>query len=194
MSDKMSISKFTSNFLGGARPNRFKVRLNIPTSVASAAGIDGNYDTIMCKAASLPEATIGVAEVFYLGRAIPVPGERTYPEWTVTIINDENFKLRHAFEKWSNDILSHEMNKRVGSVDYKSYTTGLEVFQLGVNGDVIRSYKMFHAFPVSVAAIDLAWDNNDTVEEFTVSFRFTHWIPNDDKTFNKTTVDSNKDI
>lgn len=189
MTADMSISKFTANFKGGARPNKFKVLLNFPTSVASSAGLDTQQASLMCKASSLPEATIGVAEVFYLGRAIPVPGEKTFPEWTVTVINDEDFKLRHAFEKWSNDMLSHEFNRRVGGVDYKSYTADLEIAQLGVNGDVLRSYKMKNAFPVSVAAIDLAWENNDAIEEFTVSFRFTHWIPNGDATFNKKTSD-----
>lgn len=189
MTADMSISKFTANFKGGARPNKFKVLLNLPTSVASSAGLNTQSTSLMCKASSLPEATIGVAEVYYLGRAIPVPGEKTFPEWTVTVLNDEDFKIRHALEKWSNDMLSNEFNRRIGAVDYKSYTTDLEIVQLGVNGDVLRSYKMKNAFPVSVAAIDLAWENNDTVEEFTVSFRYTHWIPNGDATFNKKTSD-----
>lgn len=188
MSD-MRISKFTSKFVGGARPNRFKVLLNFPTAVASAAGMTTQDASLFCKGGSLPEATIGVAEVFYLGRAIPVQGDKTFPEWTVTIINDEDFRLRHAFEKWSNDMLSHEFNRREGSTDYKSYTSNMEIAQLGVNGDVLRSYKMFNAFPVSVSAIDLDWGNNDTVEEFTVSFRYTHWVPNGDATFNKKTSD-----
>jgi hypothetical protein len=50
----------------------------------------------MIKSAQLPESTIGVVPVFYFGRELKYAGNRTFPDWTVTVINDEDFSIREA--------------------------------------------------------------------------------------------------
>src|SRR6185369_12885501 len=86
----------------GAKQNLFQVVLPFP-AVSQAASQTEQF-TFMCKAASLPPEEMGVVPVPFFGRQIKVPGDRTFPEWTVTVINDETFSLRDAFETWSNAI------------------------------------------------------------------------------------------
>jgi hypothetical protein len=158
---------------GGARPNRYRVIGAFPSFAGSSD--ETRSLSFLCKAASLPASTLGVAPAFFRGREIKLPGDRTFEEWTVTIYNSENFKLRDAFEKWSNAINAHEENI---ALNLDEIEVDFDVQQLSRTDEVIKTVKMVSIFPTLVGPIELAYDNNDTVEEFEVTFAVQYWTSN----------------
>ena len=175
-----TLTGFRSAMLGGgARPNLFEVEiLSLPPGVA---GWDAANFQFMCKAAQLPGQTIGAIEVPFRGRTFKVAGDRTIDPWTVTIINDENFKYRNAFEKWTELIAKLDTN--IGATKPDAYMIDAMVYQLGRGGKasstdntgtqnaVLKQYKFIGIFPTSVSPIDLSYDSSNAIEEFTVEFQ-----------------------
>ena len=185
-----TITDFRSKLTGGgARPNLFEVNLGN----FGGDGITGDWNTnieqefrFMCKAAQIPASTIASIDIPFRGRTLKVAGDRTIENWTVTVINDEDFKLRNAFEAWMNGIA--RLSNNTGATKPQDYMTDAFVHQLGRgysqgrfsgqnsqtagNSSVIplKSYKFVDIFPVAVSSIELSYDSSDTIEEFTVEF------------------------
>jgi hypothetical protein len=176
-----TISQFKSELSGGgARPNLFEVELSTFPSAVSTDW-DASKFRFMCKSAALPAQNIAAIDVPFRGRIFKVAGDRTIDTWTVTVINDEDFSLRRAFEDWSEAIARLENN--IGATNPGSYMANANVFQLG-RGSVINStnnlgssnsvlaeYEFQDIFPTNVSQIDLSYDSSDTLEEFTVEFQ-----------------------
>lgn len=171
-----NVAEFRANMVGdGARPNLFQVSLTFPTLVANGATA-GQKVTFMAKAAQLPGSTVGMVSVPYFGRELKFAGNRTFPDWTITIINDEDFTIRNAMESWLNSINSHAGNVRAGAaVNPSSYSVDAEVIQYGKTGNELKRYTFVGVFPQDVAPIDLDWGSNDTIEEFSVTFAYQYW-------------------
>ena len=55
------------------------------------------------------------------------------------------------------------------------------------SGSVLREYELFYGFPTNVSQIDLAYDSNDQIEEFTVEFQYSYWKVNSGTTQNGVT-------
>ena len=177
--ENKSISQFKSALIGGgARPNLFEVEL---TTLPAGIAWDAENFRFMCKAANLPASNIANIDVPFRGRIFKVAGDRTIDNWNVTVINDEDFRLRTAFENWTQQIADLDTN--LGATDPNAYMTNAKVFQLGrgsvkssqdSTGDsnvVLKEYEFIDIFPTSVSAIDLSYDTGDTIEEFTVEFQ-----------------------
>ena len=171
-----NVAEFRANMVGdGARPNLFQVSLTFPNLVNGAV-VAGQKTTFMAKAAQLPGSTIGSVTVPYFGRELKFAGNRTFADWTITIINDEDFLIRNAIEEWMNAINSHAGNVRDRSATNPSnYSVDAEVIQYGKAGNELKRYKFVGLWPQDVSAIDLAWDSNDTIEEFAVTFGYQYW-------------------
>lgn len=170
-----NISEFRSQLVNdGARPNLFEVEMPFP-----AFGSPGDAQrklTFMCRAASLPGSTLGVIPMQYFGRELKFAGNRTFADWSVTIINDEDFVVRNAFERWMNGINSHNLNIRNPiALNPGTYTVDAKVKQYGKKGNVIKTYRFVGVFPTDVSPIDVDWGSNDTIEEFTVSLSYQWW-------------------
>ena len=174
-----NISTFKSKLIGGgARPNLFEVEL---TTLPAGIDWDANSFRYMCKAAQLPAQNVANIDVPFRGRIFKIAGDRTIDTWTVTIINDESFNLRRAFEQWSELIAKLDTN--LGATDPSAYMTNAKVFQLGrgattsstdSNGNtnsVLAEYEFVDIWPSAVAAIDLSYDSSDAIEDFTVEFQ-----------------------
>ena len=177
--ENKTISQFKSALIGGgARPNLFEVEL---TTLPAGIGWDADSFRYMCKAAQLPAQNVANIDVPFRGRIFKVAGDRTIDTWTVTIINDEGFVLRNAFEEWANLIAKLDTN--LGATDPSAYMTNAKVFQLGrgattsstssagSSNAVLKEYEFVDIWPSNVAAIDLSYDSSDTIEEFTVEFQ-----------------------
>jgi hypothetical protein len=169
-----NISEFRSQMVrDGARPNLFEVQMNFPAFSNPGAA---QKLTFMCKSASLPGSTVNPIPVFYFGREIKLAGNRSFPEWTITIINDEDFSVREAFEKWMNGVNSHRFNLRDPSAGFpEGYCQDATVIHYGKTGDVINTYNFVGMFPNDVSPIDLDWSQNDTIEEFAVTLSYQWW-------------------
>jgi hypothetical protein len=166
---QLGINNFIQQFDGGSKPTLYQVTVN---------GL-GDYSSLrfFCKATSLPASTIGEIAVPYLGRVIKVPGDRTFDDWSVTVLNTEDMDLRRKFETWSDGINGKESN--VSSLPggayqaIKGYSAIVE--QLNREGNVVRSYELYNLFPKEVGTVELGFDQVDTVSEFTVTFAYTYF-------------------
>lgn len=174
-----TISQFKSQLAGGgARPNLFEVELTTPP--AGVTGWNREKFSYMCKAAALPASNIAAVDVPFRGRIFKVAGDRTIDTWTVTVINDEDFILRNAFESWMEIIA--KLDNNVGATSPGAYMCNATVYQLGrggsaaatsntgSNSSVLKTYEFIDIFPTNISQIDLSYDSSDTIEEFTVEF------------------------
>lgn len=160
-----NISSFTSRFQEGARPNLFEVRI---TDISDEFQFLG-------KGTSLPGSTLGVIEVPYYGRAIKLAGNRTFAEWSVTILNDENFGIRTALEEKMALINGHQSNTSEGTIQLDDYSFRGEVIQYARSGDPIVTYTFENMFPTDISPIELDWGSNDMIEEYTVTFAYQYF-------------------
>ena len=166
------ISDFKSRLSGGgARPNLFEVELAFPDAVAIANDVL-QKSRFLVKAAALPASTIAPVDIPFRGRILKVAGDRTFETWTVTVINDADFAIRSAFEKWMNAI--NKLDDASGLTDPEQYQKDAMVHQLDRDGGVLRSYKFWDIYPTNISAIDLSYETTDTIEEFTVEMQ-VHW-------------------
>lgn len=173
-----NISAFKSNGLvyGGARPSLFNVFLSVPTGI----GIDNvsvDKFRFVCRTAELPESIVSSIDIPYFGRKIKVAGERQFGDWSVAILNDEDFSVRALFEAWSNALNRLVSNVRDPNVSTENYKVDLEVVQYGKDGSIIRSYMLIGAFPTQIGSIGLNWESANAVEEFGVTFAYDYWVP-----------------
>lgn len=166
------VTSFLGVFDGGARPNRYKV--TIDSSPKHAPNNPGAKFTFLCKASSIPASTLSPCIVAYMGRDIKVPGDRTFDDWSVTVYNTKDFALRKYFENWSSNILRNWENITTGE-DENDYQNQATVYQLDRGEKPINTYYIKGIFPTSIGEITLAYDNNNTVEEFTVTFAVNYW-------------------
>jgi hypothetical protein len=170
-----NIAEFRSAMIGdGARPNLFSVALTFPT-VASAP-VASKQLTFMAHATTLPPSIMGVASQFYFGRQVKFAGDRQFPDWSITVINDEDFNIRNAFESWSDKLNSHSQNVRAaGAINSTLYCADAVVTQYSKTGAPIKTYKFIGMFPNTVDPIALDWGSNDRIEEFGVTFSYQYW-------------------
>lgn len=178
--ENRTISDFKSRLVGGgARPNLFEVRMtDLPDFVDDWPSETFQF---MCKAAALPASNIAAIDVPFRGRIFKVAGDRTIDTWTITVINDEDFRIRNAMEAWMDGIA--KLSNNLGATNPSAYMRNATVFQLGrgatprsVNSDgernaVLAEYEFIDIFPTNISQIDLSYDSSDTIEEFTVEFQ-----------------------
>ena len=164
-----NIADFKSKLAGGgARSNQFKVTCPFP----GYSQVGGEIETMafLCKGAELPASTVGETNI-----TVKFAGERSYADMTFTVINDTDFSLRNAFERWQNGINNHTDNE--GLTNPADYQVDLFVDQLDRNGSTIKSYTIRGAYPTAVAAITLSYDT-DSIEEFTVTMAYQYFESN----------------
>ena len=159
---------------GGARANQFKVTMPFP----GYAQVGGEIEDLafLCRATALPGMTLPSFNVPFRGRAIKIAGDRTIEDWSVTVYNDTDFKLRNAFERWSNGI--NKMTDNEGLTNPADYQVDAFVDQLDRNGATIKSYTLRGVFPTTIAPIELTYDEATAIEEFAVTFAYQYFETN----------------
>jgi len=191
-----SLSQFKSKLIGGgARPNLFEVSIpSFPSGINLGIQGDGTgqYDaenfTFLCKSAALPASNVTPIEIPFRGRTLKVAGDRTFDTWTITVINDENFSHRRAFEAWMQNVAQYSDHSGLTSpVDYMTDATVVQLGRAvvatetgtgtGGNANVLAQYKFKDIFPTTISPIDLSYETTDTIEEFTVEFQVQYWYP-----------------
>jgi hypothetical protein len=168
----MDISKFKGLLgAGGARPNQFRVFLNFPGYVTSSP--DGEF-ALLVSGAAIPASNVNPTLIQYRGREVKLAGERTFDPWTVTIVNDTGFSLRNPIEEWMSGLNDLETN--TGVLTPTEYQADLVVEHLDRNDDVLQTYTLYNAFPINMSEIALQYGQNDVIEEFTVTFNYSHYL------------------
>lgn len=160
----------------GARANKYRVNFNIPPAVPKTADLS-TVDTL-CHAASLPEKSIGVIEVFNQGRKLVLPGDTAFSnEWVLTFYNTEEHNIRRACLEWMRSIDHFQDNMHSG-VPIEIMTT-LSVSQLDSAQNETVRYTFHCVWPKSVSEIVVEDSAENTVQVFTVTFAFTEWVVGD---------------
>ena len=171
----LGVLQFQQKIRGAVRPNLFSVFHKFP-SVGGLNVNEKDLPTYLCKSAALPASTVGTVELPFRGRVIKVPGDRTFESWTATFYMDDAFELRGAYEKWVE--LTNSVDTNTAAANMADVLQDITVTQLdkfgGTNAgfSTVREYKLISAFPVSVSQVSLAYDNNDSYEEFDVEFAY----------------------
>jgi len=170
----------------GARPSLFEVRLYPPPAIQE---LDLRDAPFRVRAANLPESNITPIVVKYFGRDVKFAGNRTFPDWTTTILNDEDFKIRHQLELWHQFINSVSGNLRGsagstglltgGATSASKYKSTADVIQYGKDGVAIRTYQFVDIWPNIISPIELSWDTADAIEEYTCTWSFNYWFVRD---------------
>jgi len=166
---------------GGARPNYFRVIPSFPGGVTSTdnTGLGlVQLGSFVIKGAQLPPSTIGEIPVPFRGRQLKVAGDRIFEDWTITIMNDNNFAIRNAFESWMNQINQHVGGTTSLGTNIQAYIQDWRVEQLDKNNDVQKTYTFRGCFPVQVDPIDMSFDATDTIEEFSCTIAYQYWTSN----------------
>ena len=189
-----TIDSFKSKLVGGgARPNLFEVMLTFPEGVNGPidAKVLDEKTRFMVKAANLPASNITPIDIPFRGRNLKIAGDRTFDVWTVTVINDTDFAIRNAMERWMNGM--NNLRNATGDTTPNDYQSDAYVYQLGRNGlkagsggtidppalngniPVLKGYRFYGVFPTNISAIELSYDQPDTIEEFTVDLQVQWW-------------------
>ena len=168
-----NIDDFKANLIGGgARANQFRVTITPPPGIA--IGLDVRRTSFLVKGSSLPAMTLAAIEVPFRGRKIYIAGDREFAdEWTTTFINDTDFMIRDAMERWQNGI--NDLADNTGVIAPADYQTDLSVEQMDRDDTVLKTYVFKSAWPTSVASIELTSDAADAIEEFEVTWRYQHF-------------------
>ena len=186
-----SLTDFKSRLIGGgARPNLFEVEITPGDLPSGIAPLDGDTFKYLCKAANLPASNVASIDVPFRGRTFKVAGDRTFDTWTITIINDTDFKIRQTMEEWCQKVANYqEASGATNPADYMASGTvrhlGREKSNIGYGDgnskgtglETIAVYQFADIFPTNFSAIDLSYDTTDTIEEFTVEFTVNYWYP-----------------
>jgi hypothetical protein len=158
----------------GARSSLFEVTVAFKGQSTSGASSDFKY---MCKGTSIPASNMGVVSVNYFGRPIKYPGNRTFEDLTTTIINDEGYVIRNGIETWLDQINSVKLNVRSPDfVGKNSYTSDLSLQPYQKTGDKAgKPFTFINCFPTSLDAIDVGWETNDAIMEYSVTWTYDFW-------------------
>ena len=167
-----NINEFKSRLRGGgARANQFKVTLPFPGY--AAVGGETSDLAFLCSATALPGQTVGKVPIPFRGRVLNIAGDRTFEPWTITVLNDTDFKLYRAFERWMNGI--NNMTDNEGIANPADYQVDGFVDQLDRNGNTLKSYTYRGLYPEALANIPLSYGTNDAIETFDVTFRYQYF-------------------
>ena len=167
------ITDFKSKLIGGgARPNLLEVELAFPEEIA----IDNDVKEkarFLVKAAALPASNITPIDVNFRGWILQIAGDRTFDTWTITVINDTDFAIRSAFEKWMNSI--NRLSDATGTNNPADYQEDAYVHQLDRDGSTLRTYRFYDVFPTQISQVDLSYETVDTIQEFTVELQVLYF-------------------
>ena len=167
-----TISNFKSKLTGGgARANLFEVVITFPDTAQPDSEVLEKA-RFLVKSANLPASNVSPIEVPFRGRTLKIAGDRSFESWTVTVLNDTDFAIRSAFEKWMNTI--NRLSDNTGLVNPADYQADAYVYQLDRDGSTLRSYRFFDTFPTQVGPIELSYDASG-IQEFTVELQVQYW-------------------
>lgn len=179
MVDNFQLTNFMQQFKDGARPNQFAVELALPVALQGVIPNGSQAENkfrFLCKASEIPSSDIGEVSIPFRGATVKVAGDRSFNDWTVTLVNDTDFIIRDAIEFWSDSISGHVNRDRLEVLDGLSdYMSSGIVYQLDRNNRVLKAYSIVGIWPKSIAQIGLDFSSNDQIEEFQVTFAVQWW-------------------
>tara|TARA_B100000900_G_C20479268_1_gene674745 strand:+ start:504 stop:1034 length:531 start_codon:yes stop_codon:yes gene_type:complete len=167
-----NIDDFKANLAGGgARPNQFRVTITPPSGIAT--GLNVRNASFLAKSSNLPGQTLGEIAVPFRGRNIYVTGDREFETWTTTFMNDTDFNIRNAIERWMNGI--NDLANNTGVINSADYQSDLTIEQLDRDDTTLKTYIFRNAYPLTLGQIEVAYETTNAIEEFEVTWRYQHF-------------------
>ena len=167
-----NINEFKSRLSGGgARANQFKVTMTFPGY--SSVGGETSDLSYLVTSTSIPGQSLGTVAVPFRGRVLNLVGDRTFSPWSMTVLNDTDFKIYRGLERWMNGM--NNMTDNEGLTNPQNYQVDIIVQHLDRNGSTLKSYTYRGLFPTALAGIDLNYATNDAIEEFSVTFNYQYF-------------------
>ena len=171
-----NLDEFRANLVGnGARPNLFQIELTFPPSAPDS--VASKKLSFLAQSSSIPANSLGYISAFYFGRELKYAGDRRFEAWAIEVINDEDFLIRKAFDKWMNSLNMNHGNLRsplaATNIGYQVDATVNQYSKIG--GPSIASYKMVGCFPTGLTPMELAWASVDSLETFQVTLQYQWW-------------------
>ena len=164
---------------GGARASLFKCKftpINGAENSQSGAVVKSEF---ICKGVQVPASAVGIVNIMYMGRSVKFPGVRTFDDITTTIINDEGYNMRNKIESWMDKINSHAGNVRstdaINKLATAGYSIDMDIHTLGKAGNTIGKWRLHNAWPTSLDQIDVNWEPNDAIMEYSVTWSYDYW-------------------
>jgi hypothetical protein len=172
-----NINTFRQNLNSGSRANLFRCRIeglnsNIDDPEQLLGSKEDSRFTFLCRSAAIPAYSLGIIEVPFRGRRIKIPGDRTFAEWTVTVLNDEKQGMRKVFDNWMSYINNPNGQEAIRETSTDDYRCTVVIEHLRGDGTISRVYNLVDAFPTDVSPIDLSYDTTDAIQEFSVTFQY----------------------
>lgn len=157
------LSTYLSEVPDLARPNLFYI--TIPS-------IDSSIK-YRCRAGSFPAATVENIAVSFLNKKGGLGGDRTYPDWNITIYNDPDHNVRSEFIAWQKSVAP--IDSTIAGDAPASYKYSIEIVQLARDGSTEEyNQVLYGCYPTSVGEVTLDWDNNNQVETFEVTLHMDY--------------------
>lgn len=172
----MSVQDLKNAVKGGLyRNHKFRVLFNFPEFAGTADVV--KQASVLGRSSKTPASTVGVIEVPFEGRNIPIPGDRSFEEFSLTILATNDFKVKNTLEIWSEAINGSETNTTT-SLDYTDFLRDVTVEMLDVNDRVVKTYTLQDAWPSLVDGIDLDRGSMDSSTEYNVTLRYLQYSSN----------------
>lgn len=187
-----NINKFASAISKrGVMPvNRFLV--NIPTPAGLAASPIARDLQFFCQATSIPGIGIMTSQVRRqgIGNLEKFPYAPNIIDQNLTFYGDSDGKVWQFFERWMKLIQNHDASSGPsGKTGYGSPTGATpwehaykSEYAVDITIDVFDYYskkkisvKLIDAFPVMLAPIQMAWENQNQVIKIPVEITFRDW-------------------
>jgi len=160
-----SLTNFISGFKNPAKTNMYKLVFRGENGAVVPSGLD-----IRAKGAQLPTAEMGIMEIPYKGRKVKIPAERSFTEWTVTVMETNDMNVRRSFEKWMSVMDAEDEIKR----NTAALSTIDVILLKGDNSTPSITYTLYGAFPSSLASVDLSFDEQTAPLEYSVTFQYSY--------------------
>ena len=167
-----NINEFKSRLSGGgARANQFKVTMTFPGY--SSVGGETSDLSYLCTATSIPGQSLGTVAVPFRGRVLNLVGDRTFAPWSMTVLNDTDFKIYRGLERWMNGI--NNMTDNEGLTNPNDYQVDGFIDHLDRDGNSIKQYVFRGAFPTTLGDIALDYGTNNAIESFDVTLSYQYF-------------------
>lgn len=178
----ISLSVFKSRLGRVVRQNRFYAFIN-PPEIGGLRKLRDEISHILqyhVKTAIIPSRSIGEYEFKYYGSTVKLPGDTNYNDLNITFLNEGSWKIRNLFEQWQ-EVIYHSMNDNIMGIRYDAQELFAEssiiVQQIGLDdNDILAEYTFYNVFPKEVGEIELNMETNDSIQEFQVTFAYSHWV------------------
>ena len=132
--------------------------------------------SILCESVSLPGRQITTIDYTAERQAIKIPYSIINEDISMTFILTNDYYIKKMFDAWSTGIFDVE-KYRAGYK--KDFVTDIVIQQLNQQNIPIYSVRLEGAFPVTIGAINLDNNSENTIQKMTVTLSYENYVPED---------------